>query len=220
MTGALLGGALLATLAGSPHCVAMCGGFATAAGGGKGTAAWHAGRLLTYASLGAVAGYAGHALPGGGWIATGVAIVMLAWFAARLAGVGPAFHLAIPGLGRAGAFLARRGGLGARLLFGMLTGLLPCGLVWSSLALSVAAGSPLAGAGVMAAAWLGTLPALSVAAGALRRLSRARPYTRGALAVGVFAIGLWSIGARGAFRPAAADPTAPPACHSAPEVTP
>jgi len=220
MTRALLGGALLATLAGSPHCVAMCGGFASAAGGGKGTAAWHAGRLLSYASLGAVAGAAGNVLPGGGWIATAVAIVMLAWFAARLAGVGPAAHLTLPGLGRAGAFLARRGGLGARVLFGMLTGLLPCGLVWSSLALSVAAGTPLLGAGVMATAWLGTLPALSVAAGALRRLSRARPHTRGALAVGVFAIGLWSIGARGTLRPAAVELGAPPVCHSAPEVSP
>src|SRR5690606_7731256 len=47
-------GAGLAGLVGSPHCVGMCGGFATAcATPTRHAVAWHAGRLVTYGVLGA-----------------------------------------------------------------------------------------------------------------------------------------------------------------------
>ena len=52
--------ALLAGLAGSPHCVAMCGAFASACAVHRpGFGAWHAGRLVAYAILGALAGNGG-----------------------------------------------------------------------------------------------------------------------------------------------------------------
>ena len=72
---AALFGALLAGLAGSPHCVLMCGPFAAAcsrAGGGAGVLAWHLGRITSYAGLGALAGWLGAALPGPSWL--GVAL--------------------------------------------------------------------------------------------------------------------------------------------------
>lgn len=91
LTLAALGGPLLAGLAGSPHCVGMCGGFAVAAAGGpRGRAsalAWSAGRLSTYAVLGALVGAFGGALPGPGWVGTAIAAAFLVYFAARLAGL-------------------------------------------------------------------------------------------------------------------------------------
>ena len=58
MDQALLLSAVLMGLAGTPHCLAMCGAACTAAsGGGQGARliAFHAGRLLAYAAAGAVA---------------------------------------------------------------------------------------------------------------------------------------------------------------------
>jgi sulfite exporter TauE/SafE len=49
---------------------------------------------------------------------------------------------------------------------GFLWGMLPCGLVYAAVALAASSGSAAAGAVVMAAFWLGTLPAL-LAAGAM-----------------------------------------------------
>lgn len=93
---------LTASLAGSLHCAAMCGGFATAAAGGLDggvrphrarwrLAAYAAGRAVGYAGLGALAGFAGVHLQLAGeaitglqsWIsvATGVLLVTAGVFA-------------------------------------------------------------------------------------------------------------------------------------------
>ena len=58
MDQALILSAVLMGLAGTPHCLAMCGAACAAAtGGGQGTRllAFHAARLLAYAAAGAVA---------------------------------------------------------------------------------------------------------------------------------------------------------------------
>ena len=131
--------AFLSGLAGSLHCVAMCGGFAATAGSRPaGAAAWQLGRLSTYMLLGAVAGAVGQAIPGPAWLPAAVAMVLLTWFALAIAGLVPEPRVRIPGLVQAGAGFARREGLGSRYLFGMTTGLLPCGLVYAALALSAA----------------------------------------------------------------------------------
>lgn len=205
----LLLGSFLAGGMGSPHCVGMCGGFAASARGTPEALAWQLGRLTTYTALGASAGVIGGL--GGGPATAAVATVLLCWFAARLAGIAPALPIRAPWLTRAGAKVAARSGIGARYLFGVLTGLLPCGLVWSALAMAVAAGGGWTGAAAMGAFWLGTVPALVAATAGLRRIGSARPWTRRALAVGVLAAGLWSISVRvNAER-------ARPACH--PEYT-
>lgn len=188
----LASGALVAGLLGSPHCVGMCGGFAGAAG-----APWQAGRLAAYLALGA---FAGAIVPDATWSAP-LAGALLVWFAARLAGIAPALPLRLPGITRAGIWLARRRGLSGRFLLGTVSGLLPCGLLWSGLALAVAAGGSLGGALVMAAFWAGTVPALATASGALRRLGRSGPWTRRIVAAGVLAAGLWSISARVGLPP-------------------
>jgi sulfite exporter TauE/SafE len=210
--GALPGlvGAGLAGLVGSPHCIGMCGGFAASAGAQRGGAlAWTAGRLGTYAALGAAAGGLGGAVPGPAWLGEALSVVFLAWFAAGLAGLSP--HLALPApaaLQRAGARLIGRTDVLGRVAFGAVNGLLPCGLVYAALAFPVAAGSPAAGALSMVAFGLGTAPALALAALGLRRLTARSLGARRALALGVLVMGLGSL----ALRPAPpAAPTASPA---------
>lgn len=206
----LLVGAVAASLLGSPHCVGMCGPLVAATGAAA--PAWHAGRLATYGALGVAAGALGSPSLFGGTVVTVVSAALLIAFAARLAGWAPPFQPRLPGLVRFGARLLRKGGVLAHFGFGVVSGLLPCGLVWSALALAVAAGSAVAGAEVLACFWLGTLPALSVAAVALRRLAAARPWTRKVVAGTVLAAGLLSIAARTApagDAPSCHEPTGP-----------
>lgn len=200
--GASLAGALVAGLLATPHCAAMCGGFAAACSAHRtraGAAPWHAGRLAGYAALGAAAGAIGRGLPGPRWVPALVAVVLLAWSAASLAGLvgsgGASAALARP-LVTATTALARRGGLWARLAFGAAVSLLPCGMVYAALGVSVASGGALEGAAVMLAFGAGTVPGLLVLGSVLRRVAGASLARRRLLAVGVLAAGLWVIGAR------------------------
>ena len=207
--------AFVSGLAGSMHCVAMCGGFAATAGSRpSGAAAWHLGRLSTYALLGAIAGAVGKVIPGPAWIPAAVATVLLCWFALAIAGLVPEPRIRVPGIGRAGIALANREGLGWRYLFGMTTGLLPCGLVYAALALPVALGHPLTGALAMVAFGLGTVPALATLSVALQRVLRSGIWARRTVAATIFVVGLWTIAMRvrtdghaGHLMPAPADTT-------------
>jgi hypothetical protein len=75
--------------------------------------------------------------------------------------------IAIPGLGRAiQSVAARTRGLSLAVragLLGVLTPLLPCGLLWAACAGAAVAGSPLAGGAVMVGFALGSLPLLLLA---------------------------------------------------------
>ncbi len=204
--------ALVAGMLGGTHCVGMCGGFAAAASsrGAAGGVAWHGGRGLAYAMLGALGGSLGGALADLGPIANVVMAMMLVWFALRLAGLveegpwGPRRAAReAPGSGalnaalmRTTARLARTEGVAARVAFGAATALLPCGLLWSALAMAGAAGSPLVGAGAMLAFWAGTVPALTLVAHALRKLATARPWMRRVVALGVLVAGLTALATR------------------------
>ncbi len=197
----LLAAALLAGLVGSPHCIGMCGGFAAACGRpGGGLALWHAGRLTTYAALGALAGALGGALPGPAWVPALVSLPLLVWFAASLAGLAPGAAIRIPVLARVGASLAGRRAPGSRYLFGMATGLLPCGLVYTALAMPVAAASAGTGALAMVAFGAGTVPALTLLSAGVRRFAAKGVWQRRLLAGLVLLAGLWSIGMRMAMR--------------------
>ena len=195
-----MGGILAAALAGiiaTPHCAAMCGGFATACGKHtRGMMAWHTGRLGTYALLGVVAGAFGRVLPGPAWLPAALSAVLLTWFAASFAGLVPQPSARLPGLTRAASWLLRREGVLPRVAFGALNGLLPCGMVYAALALAVAAGSPEIGALTMVAFGLGTVPGLSVLALGMRRFAARGIWQRRALAALMLAVGAWSIGSR------------------------
>ena len=189
--------ALVMGVMGSPHCIGMCGGFAAACARPRwGIVLWNAGRLSTYAVLGAVGGLAGGSLPGPRWVAPAVSVALLVWFAAALAELVPQPKLALPGIVRAGASLARKEGPLSRYLFGVATGLLPCGMVYAALALAIAAGTPLLGAAAMVAFGLGNAPALTLLSVGVQRFAARGVWQRRALASLVLLAGVWSIARR------------------------
>ena len=195
MNAIALGGALVAGIAASGHCLAMCGGIsagiAVSARPGAGSAAWpllaSLGRISSYALAGALVGAFGAALGllaaadrlrFAGQVLSGVTLLLLGLrqFGLRL-GLGP--------LDRVGAAVWRRlAPLTRRLLpartpwqayaAGMLWGWLPCGMSYGMLALAATTLEPLSGAAVMVAFGLGTLPSM-MAAGSSARLLAALP---------------------------------------------
>lgn len=171
---ALLAVVLGSSVVGSLHCVAMCGPLAGMHGGTRSWrlgAAHAAGRLVTYVALGALAG----ALGGGLDLAARVgALQRFATIAAGATVLGwGAWQLAVAfgwvqtagtvRLGRFGQGLTqirtRRPAVRAGLA-GVLTGFLPCGWLWAFVITAAGTGSALAGAAVMFAFWLGTVPAM------------------------------------------------------------
>jgi uncharacterized protein len=218
MSLAIFTAVFLTGLLGGVHCVGMCGGIVAALSGSAGTRrpvlhlAYNAGRVGSYAVAGALAGAAGSlGLLLDGLLPVQLALyvlanVMLIALGLYLAGVsGVATYLE-----RAGLALWRRiqpltrGLLPADTLpralgLGLLWGWLPCGLVYAVLATALLTGDPLAGAAIMAAFGLGTVPNLLLAGLAARRLSlaRARPVrvAAGALVLGFGIYGLAHAGA-------------------------
>ena len=194
---AAIAAAAVAGLVGSPHCIGMCGGFAILCGGKvTDTALWHLGRITSYAALGALAGAVGSMVPGPSWLAAVISIGLMVWFSAALAGLVPEPRLVIPGLKRLGTAMAGNPSYLTRYGFGVVNGLLPCGLVYAALAVSVAVGHPVWGALAMVAFGFGTVPTLSVIALGVRRIVARDIRVRRLVAAGVLAAGLWSLGLR------------------------
>lgn len=214
MLGAV-GGASLAGLIGSPHCIGMCGGFAVASAQSPGgNIAWTLGRLSTYALMGALAGTVGNIIPGPTWLSTAVAALFLFWFALRLAGLAPELPVGFKASGvvRVASRLVGRTDLPSRYAFGVANGFLPCGLVYAALAFPVAVAHPGWGAVSMVAFGLGTVPALSFAALGLRKVVSGSLTRRRVLAAGVLVLGLGSLSMRVHLEPPP-DPTIEVSCH-------
>jgi uncharacterized protein len=200
-------------LLGGAHCIGMCGGIVAALTvrlpGERPrrslSLAYHAGRIATYAGLGALAGGAGSlALLAEGFLPVQVTLYVLAQLMLLALGL---YLLGVPRyvavFERAGARLWRRVQPRAQALFpvrtparalavGSVWGLLPCGLVYSVLATAMVFGSAAGGALVMLAFGLGTLPALLAAGEVLPALERWRrsPWTRRVAGGAVLAFGL------------------------------
>jgi sulfite exporter TauE/SafE len=187
----LIGSILASSLLGSPHCAAMCGGFACFYSRDRGAVspwlaplAYHGGRLLSYGLLGALAGALGASVDAAGRLA-GLArpaavlagMLMVGWGAAtmlralghRIPGVslGPAHLL----LRHAVQRMERRPPVVRAATLGLLTTLLPCGWLYVFVATAGGTGSPARGVLVMAAFWLGTVPVLAGMGAAVQRLS-------------------------------------------------
>lgn len=170
---------LLAGLAGSGHCLGMCGGISAALGGaaapgGRGLACvlgYNLGRVGSYTLIGAIAGLAGAGL-GTGLGAAAPALRLLAAALMVLVGIQivTGWRLLAP-LENAGlrlwqhiAPLARRcmpvRHPGMAVMLGALWGWLPCGLVYSTL--GWAALQPTVGSAALTMLFfgLGTLPSM------------------------------------------------------------
>ncbi|MEM6511994.1 MAG: sulfite exporter TauE/SafE family protein [Pseudomonadota bacterium] len=207
--------ALLAGLMGSVHCIGMCGGlsgvFAThvAAQSTRQSLlrglAYNTGRLLSYGLLGAaVAGL------GAGFVseipALATPLRIIAGVLVILMGLQIAFGIQwlkpVERLGgRVWSLIAPLAGqllppdtAGKSLGLGLLWGLLPCGLVYSMLAVAFAGGDPLNGATALLAFGIGTTPAMLLTGFSAYRLSayiRNKRVAAGGLLV---AIGMLTLG--------------------------
>ena len=163
--------ALLMGLVGGPHCVAMCGaacaGIGQAAGSRKNSAlvTFQLGRILGYASLGALAAAS---MQGVGWLTVQSAALRPLWSMLHVAALVLGLVLLVQArqplwletagrrVWRSVRKLAAERGAGAPLVLGTLWALLPCGLLYSALLVAALAGGVLAGAMVMALFALGT----------------------------------------------------------------
>ncbi len=174
---------MLGGLLGSSHCVGMCGGFAAVIGLQTGSLlgnlraqlSYSSGRLMSYGTLGAIAGFAGQriaqSLPGGinipavmcifaglfllreGLLATGLLRRRVTGSSTSACLLGPMFSTILKTPGLRHTFVA-----------GIITGLLPCGLVYAFISLAASTGDLLQGLATMVAFGLGTVP-LMVATG-------------------------------------------------------
>ena len=111
--------------------------------------------------------------------------------------------------------LARRGDLPSRVAFGAINGLLPCGLVYATLSLPVAAADPAVGAAIMATFGLLTVPALVLSLGLRRAVGRSL-FARRILAAAVLVAGLGALSVRAGLG-AAAGPGEGAPCHASPD---
>ena len=163
-------------LAGSVHCVGMCGGFVIAITQTDRPghrlirhAAYYGGKTFTYAVLGAISGAAGAVVTGLlrdfqnvvsmilGLILILLGVWLLGWLRLRRgSGAGATGGWLSRALGR----LLQSGSSRSVLGLGLLNGLLPCGLVYAMLATSATTGSMVRGALTMTVFGLATIPAL------------------------------------------------------------
>lgn len=252
MTTALLFSVVGASLVGSLHCAGMCGPFAAFYSGGDTTprgaraashAAYHLGRLVTYLTLGALAGalgsvadLAGRAAGLGRVAAVLSGLLMVAWalsllleHAGTAAWSAPARvrELALRAFGGA----RRRPPLARALWVGLASTLLPCGWLWAFAVAAAGTGSALSGALVMLAFWSGTVPLLlGLGVGVQRLGERLRVHVPVLSAIALLAIGLAGLFGRfnapalalGEAKGALASPALPaePPCHAPKAVAP
>lgn len=206
-------------LVSSLHCVQMCGpivlSYSVALDQLKavpghtppslfwGHLTYNAGRIFTYAVLGAVAGLAGKAVGLVGQLAGVMStlaivsgalmliagLVMFGAFPAMQALGGGFFRITSSFLRPVSALIASPSA-GRRFLLGLALGLLPCGLIYAALLRAMATGSAVWGAATMAAFGAGTAGAL-LAVGIFSSAIRSRVHRWGTqlAAVSVMAMG-------------------------------
>lgn len=194
--------AVILGLAGSLHCVAMCGPLVALSQRGRSPwrlVPYHAGRLFVYAVLGLLAGSLGASLADAGFgrgvaIIAGLALLVQAFSASSWVARGPLGQtlgaFVSSGVGAAGRWL-RRHDIQAPFALGALNGLLPCGLLYAALTASMGLGDRQAAAGFMIAFGLGTTPLLAFVGVAFDRLASGVPIrVRRAAPIVIAAVGL------------------------------
>ncbi len=214
----LLPVAFLAGFFGSGHCLGMCGPIVVlmeTAGDSSGNfndvlrrLTYNAGRMLFYVLLGATAGALGLVLTKITGVNIGLsALRILAGLLVITLGVNLLLDLQVLRfLERGGAVVWKRLSPLARhvlpvttppraLAAGFIWGALPCGLVYSAVAIAATSGSAADGALIMLVFWIGTLPALLVAGASARKLGSwvRHPMVRRLTGITLIGIGVFAL---------------------------
>ncbi len=205
----------------SMHCIGMCGGlvacYAVQRGSGQVLAglgshlSYNAGRLLSYTFLGGMAGFAGNFLGSmhliGPWFSLIAGVLMVAAGLLML-GIVPSWNLQEPGSAswlrrlqfRSIADLLRDRSREGALYVGLLTPLLPCGMLYAMVLKAAETGNAPTGALTMLAFGAGTVPAMFLTGIATTYLSiRLRLYATRIAALVVLGMGVLLI-VRGAGK--------------------
>lgn len=206
----LAGFLTLGLLGGLGHCAGMCAPFVmfvsrrfAAPEGARGALAaqlwYHAGRLVTYALLGAVAGAVGGVVELAGSllglqraasVGAGVVLVMSALAAlTHLLPSRPGGETVVSRIARG----LRGRAPGHPFLVGLFLGLLPCGLLYSAIIAAVSRGGAVAGATALALFSLGTAATLLGVALADELLARRRLWLNRLSQLFILAMGVWFI---------------------------
>ncbi len=168
---------LLIGLAGSLHCVGMCGPLLLAIPTGPLERfralpvfmVYHSGRMLMYGLLGLFFGLLGQGVALAGFqqllsLSAGAILIMAALFAwrweqiiQRLPGLAVFQHWVKDRIGR---LMGSKSQQRSMFVLGAFNGLLPCGMVYAALAGAIATGNILAGGSFMLVFGLGTAPLL------------------------------------------------------------
>lgn len=142
-------------LAGSLHCIGMCGPLVMAVSGGR-NIVYNAGRIFTYGLLGVLMSFVGMGFSLAGIqnsvsIVVGVMILLVAVF--RFHPVMPSFLVKL-------IMRTRSRFKFNPIVLGMVNGLLPCGMTLVALGYCVTLEGPVAGFTAMMSFGLGTMPAM------------------------------------------------------------
>ncbi|MFO1021848.1 MAG: sulfite exporter TauE/SafE family protein [Planctomycetales bacterium] len=210
---------LLGGLLGSTHCLGMCGPFAAMIGLHAGSPRknlqaqllYSLGRLMSYATLGAVAGFAGRYL-----IRTMPQITYIPAILCLLAGAllvregilaSGILPRRVAGRSTVGCLLKpffstilKTPGLRNTFAAGVLTGLMPCGLVYAFVSLAGSSGDLVQGMLIMVLFGLGTVPLMVITGCGISAVSfQMREKLWKVAAWSVVITGLLTIGRGGAF---------------------
>ncbi len=216
-----LGAAVVAGIAGSGHCIGMCGGIAGALAMRRPQAtfgtklgyalAYNLSRITSYAVAGALAGLLGRTLLSAVdvkplsitfRVVAGAIMIAAAASCCSAGGCSTPLESAGSGLWRRIAPWAGRRGQSerhrrARSASGLAWGWLPCGMTYSMLLLAATTASVPMGAAVMLAFGLGTLPSMVTATVAFERIARtlsSRATLRNVAGALLLAFGLYTAG--------------------------
>lgn len=194
-------------LAGSLHCLGMCGPIVLVLPGSSrdrwryvlGRILYNLGRAVTYAFMGAIIGLIGQSIALAGyqqWL--GIIAGSLMVLSVLLPGTFLRRILPVGGYDRVSGFVKKHlgrllgnGSTASLFSIGILNGFLPCGLVYMALAGSLSMGTPLGAAAYMALFGLGTFPLMFAAsyAGGMITGEVRRKITR-LIPIGVVVLGL------------------------------
>jgi sulfite exporter TauE/SafE len=167
--------ALILGLAGSMHCVGMCGPIALALPVSKdrwdyrvyGTLLYNIGRAITYGLLGVIFGLIGKGLSLGGlqqWASIGIGVVMILSVlfpvVFRKINIEKATYSMVSRMKKVFGKMFSIRSFASLFTIGLLNGFLPCGLVYMALAGAIVSGDVTSGMLYMVIFGLGTIPVM------------------------------------------------------------